>query len=195
MKVITEYRQANDSLNKKHILTEYKVKFTLENMNMDFDNVMYVAKKEAWRFLETPVTNTMVERAKTEGLLIAEIPFKGYGTDFNRALIEAANKVQERLGQVNLSDVADIEEASKAEIRRLKTRFVKSTSQPEIEARKAELEYLISAYEDKESDTERDDFAEHWANIRECLEQALQSIENDKVEDAISELDDAIMAI
>lgn len=195
MKIITDYRQANDFLNKKHIRIEYRFKLTLENMGVDFDNIMYIAKKEAWTTLITPVTDAMVEATKAKGLFIAEIPFKGFGYDFNRALIEAANTTRERLGNISLSDIADIEEASKGEIRKLKTRLQKSKTPAELEARKAEFEALISAYEDKESDTERDDLVEHWANIREYLEEAQNNLEYNNLEEAITNLEDSIYSV
>ncbi len=162
MKPITEYRQANDYLNKKHIQIGYKVQQTMENMSTDFDNVMYVGKKDAWRYLdETPVPQDRLDKAKSEGLLIAEIPFRGFGHDWTRALIEATNIVQSKLGTVSLSDVTDIEEASKDEIRKLKTRLGKSKTEIEINARKSELETIIGLYEDKDSDTEGEDSSDH----------------------------------
>ena len=195
MKPITEYKQANDFLNRKHIQIAYQVKITLENMGTDFDNIMYVAKKDSYRFFITPTTEDMITRLKAENLLIAEIPFKGFGQDFNRALIEAANAVKTKLGDVSLADVTDIEEASKDEILKLKTRLGKSKMGTELDARKSELETIIGLYEDKESDTEREDLAEHWANIRECLEEAQNSLEQDEQQEAIDELEDALGAI
>lgn len=201
----TDYRKAGDYLAKKGIRTALQHSLRLFNLNQDGNledipaeqqhkpNVLYVLAKQSKK--GTPMSDADVQQAKEDGTLLAEIPFTDGIDDHMLAICKAAEIVKAKLGNVTLSDVVAIPEATRPEIRKLKTRLSKSSTTVDLDARKDELAMLISLYEEKENDTEREDLAEQYQSIREYLEDAQNSLEQDNKEDALSYLDDAIMAV
>lgn len=197
----TELHEAYKHLDRKGIKTvcaQYMRMFgedkdgkLIGNVSEGVSNTLYVAKKGA--YIATPVAlrPDLLEYVKAKGLLIAEIPFVGH-SGHDDAIMQAYNLVKKQMGQVTLSDPVDISYADKDEIRKLKTRLGKSSSKAELEARAVELEQLISGYEDRQADTEREDLEDKFQSILDCLEDCQRALEDNDTEAAVLALEEAL---
>ena len=202
IELLNKEREANNYLDKKGIKTacqHYRKLFAVDEAgnirNLSEDecntpNILYVGTKKS--MIGTPVTEESLERVKTTGQLLAEIPFEGEG-GWSQAIIRAAEVVKAKLGAVTLADVVDISYADKGEIRKLITRIKKSSKDDELKARGEELADIISQYEDRQNDTENETLEEKFQNILDLLETAQQDLEAGNKEACIDQLEDALL--
>lgn len=150
-------------------------------------NTMYATKGIR---AATPADPDNLQKLRDEGAIMVEVPFAGM-TDFDRALLEVAEAIKKKQGQVTLADPVPIEYADKGEIRKLITRTKKSTTLEELAARATELQAIVDGYEERQADTEREDLEEKYQAILDHLDSARQDFEDGKPEAAISSLEDA----
>jgi predicted transcriptional regulator of viral defense system len=107
-------------------------------------------------------------------------------------IIRIADIVKQRLGAVSLSDVHDISEVDKDEIRLFLTRLKKSRIPAEVEARKTEIESLIRGYEDKRSEAEGGYLQEKYQNIADSLQSVASELDAGNITEAVRQTEESL---